>query len=83
MNLNVGLLLACVASVFVQFRSKEHRTRVGLSLPRNQTETFATQASLVFVVIAMINLTEMSMTVTKNNSAYKEPEDNPRFNNES
>ena len=45
MNLNVGLLLACVASVFVQFRS--------------HAETFPTQARLLVVVIAMINLTLM------------------------
>ena len=56
-------MVACVASASVWFRSKERGTRVkdgakngasipkipslGLSLPRNQTETLATQANSV------------------------------------
>ena len=59
-----AMLLACVASVSVRFRSKERGTKVkmaqakerpkpripflGLPFLRNQTETIATQATMLF-----------------------------------
>ena len=59
-----AMLLACVASVSVRFRSKERGTKVkmaqakerpkpripflGLSFLRNQTETIATRATMLF-----------------------------------
>ena len=42
------VVLACVVSVSVRFRSKEREMRVGLSLLRNHTETLATQAIVVW-----------------------------------